>query len=197
MIEDVKAMCDRGSGTFAYFYFDFKDSSKRGIRGLLSSVLVQLCDKSDESWDVLSQLHTTHRNGSDQPSETALTNCLQDMLNVKRQRPTFIIVDAVDECPNFPGLPSAREKVLNLVEKLVTLYPDLRICVTSRPEHNIRRVLEPLASRQISLHDEEGQKGEIASYVRFVVHSDRTMRRWRAEDKELVIDTLIERANGM
>jgi len=197
IIEDVKAMCDGGLGTFAYFYFDFKDSSKRDIRSLLSSILVQLSDQSDKSSSILSHLYTAHRDGTNQPSETALTKCLQDMLNVEGQRPTFIIVDAVDECPSASGIPSAREKVLNLVEDLVNSHPDLRICVTSRPEQDIRIVLEPLASRRFSLHDQEGQKDDIADYVRFVVHSDRTMGRWRPEDKKLVIDTLIKRANGM
>ena len=197
MIEDVKAMCEGGLGTLAYFYFDFKDSSKRDIRSLLSSILVQLSDQSDESWSIISHFYTNHRDGTNQPSEGALIKCLQDMLNVEGQRPTFIIVDAIDECPSTPGLPSAREKVLDLVEDLVKSYPDLRMCVTSRPEQDIRMVLEPLTSRHISLHDQEGQKDDIVNYVRFVVHSDRTMRRWRPEDKELVIKTLIERADGM
>ena len=119
MIEDVKSMCDRGLGTLAYFYFDFKDSSKRDIRSLLSSILVQLSDQSDQSWSILSHLYTTHRDGSNEPSEAALTKCLQDMLNADGQRPTFIIVDAVDECPSTSGLPSARKKILNLVDDLV------------------------------------------------------------------------------
>jgi hypothetical protein len=38
---------------------------------------------------------------------------------------------------------------------------------------------------------------DIADYVRSVVYSDSNMRRWRDEDKELVIETLSERADGM
>lgn len=183
--------------SFAYFYFDFKDSSKRNIRSLLSSLLAQLCDQSDQSWAILSHLYIAHRDGFDQPSEAALTKCLHDILNVQGQPPTYIIVDAIDECPNTPGIPSPREKVLNFVEDLVNSHPDLRICATSRPEQDIRIVLEPLASRHISLHDQNGQKDDIADYVRFVVHADRTMRRWKPEDKELVICTLTEKAGGM
>ena len=197
IIEDIKTMYKAGLASFAYFYFDFKDSSKRDIRNLLSSTLAQLCDQSNHSWTILSRLYTTHRDGSDEPSEAALTRCLQDILNVQGQPPTYIIVDAVDECPNTPGIPSPREKVLTLVEDLVNSHAALRICVTSRPEQDIRTVLEPLTPRHISLHDESGQKDDIINYVRFVVHSDRTMGRWRAEDKELVIYTLTERANGM
>jgi hypothetical protein len=186
-----------GLASFAYFYFDFKDSSKRDIRGLLSSILAQLCDQSDHSWSILSQLYADHRDGDDQPSEFALIKCLQDILNGKGQLVTYIIVDAADECPDDYGIPSPREKVLNLVEDLVNSLSDLRICVMSRPEQDIRVVLKPLASHHISLHEESGQKDDISDYVRFVVCSDRTMRRWKSEDRELVINTLIERANGM
>jgi len=77
--------------------------------------------------------------------------------------------------------------------------PNLRICVTSRPEFDIRDVLEPLTSRQVSLHDQSGQRQDIADYVRSVVYSksEPHMRRWRKEDKEFVIKTLSELADGM
>ena len=86
------------------------------------------------------------------------------------------------------------------MKELVELrLPDLRICVTSRPEIDIRDVLEPLTSRQVSLHDQSGQKNDIVEYVKSVVYSNSEpiMRRWRTEDKELVIEVLSERADGM
>ena len=36
----------------AYYYFDFKDAFKRGVRGLLTSLLFQLVDDSDRCSDV-------------------------------------------------------------------------------------------------------------------------------------------------
>ena len=42
-----------------------------------------------------------------------------------------------------------------------------------------------------------GQKTDITDYIRLLVHTDRTMRRWRHEDKELVIHTLTDEADGM
>jgi len=110
----------------------------------------------------------------------------------------YIIVDAIDECPNTSGFPTAREEVLDFLERLVSLnLPNLRIGVTSRPEIDIRTVLEPLTSLHVSLHDEAGQKQDILNYIKNVVHSDRQMRRWRPEDKQLVIDTLSAKADGM
>ena len=181
-----------------YFYCDFRDTAKQDVRGLLSSLLAQFCAKSDACYDILSDLYSANDVGSQQPDDDELAECLKTMLKLPGQPTMYIIVDAIDECPNASGFPTAREKVLELLEDLVTLnLPNLRICVTSRPEFDIKAVLEPLASLQVSLHDECGQKNDIRDYVSNVVHSDRRMRRWRAEDKQLVIDTLSAKANGM
>jgi hypothetical protein len=109
-------------------------------------------------------------------------------------------MDALDECSNISGIPSPRDRVLRLVKELVDLQiSNLRMCVTSRPEFDIRDVLEPLTSRRVSLHDQSGQKQDIVGYVRSVVYSNSEpyMRRWKKEDKELVIEILAERADGM
>ena len=95
-------------------------------------------------------------------------------------------------------LPPPRENVLELIEKLVMLnLPNLRLCVTSCPEVDIRASLEPLTTKCMSLHDQSGQKKDIEDYVRSVVYSDRNMKRWRDEDKTLVIETLTKKADGM
>ena len=123
---------------------------------------------------------------------------MTDMLSLPGQGPIYMIVDALDECPNFSGTPSAREEVLDLIEELVDLkLPNVHLCVASRPEIDIRMVLEPLTSLQISLHDESGQKEDIIAYIKSVVRSDRRMRRWREEDQNLVIDALSQNADGM
>ena len=120
------------------------------------------------------------------------------MFRASERVPIYLIIDALDECPDTTKLPTPREKVLELIEKLVKLnLPNLRLCVTSRPEVDIRTSLEPLTAKSISLHDQSGQKKDIEDYVRSVVYSDRKMRRWRDEDKTLVVKTLTEKADGM
>ena len=81
------------------------------------------------------------------------------MLKAPSKAPVYLIVDALDECPDTSGVQSPREKVLALVEELVGFrLQNLHLCVTSRPDVNIRNVLEPLTStsNRISLHDEDG-----------------------------------------
>ena len=200
VVQDIKAMCTAGNTSMAYFYFDFRDANKQGLQDLVRSLLTQLSDGLDPLCNTLSNFYLAHKKGKDQPGDSDLVECLKETLMLPDQRPTYLIIDALDESPNNPGIPSPREKVLQLVKGLVELcLPNLHICVTSRPEIGIRNVLEPLTSRRVSLHDQSGQKEDIADYVRSVVYSDseQIMRRWRMDDKELVIKTLSERADGM
>jgi ankyrin repeat protein len=200
IIQDIAMLYNAGLASMAYFYFDFRDVDKRSRHNLLSSLLVQLSARSDPFCDILSRLYKAHDNGTHQPSDSALVHCLKEMLNLPDQAPVYLILDALDECPNTSGVPSPREQVLGLVKELVGLrLPSLRVCVTSRPEVDIQDALGSLASHSVSLHDQSGQKKDIADYVRSVVNSDsvRAQRRWRDVDKDLVIKTLSERADGM
>ncbi|KAI9455432.1 hypothetical protein BJY52DRAFT_1224619 [Lactarius psammicola] len=125
VIEDIKRMHDEKPALIAYYYFDFRDTTKQHARGLLSSLLIQLCDQSDRLCDTLSDLYSKHYRGSQQPSDSALVGCLKDMLRLLGQAPLYIILDALDECPHGVGTPSARESVLELVKELVDLrYPN-------------------------------------------------------------------------
>ena len=193
-------MCDAGQASMAYFYFDFRDINKQHWRDLVPCLLAQLSSRSDLRCNILSRLYSDHDDGAQQPSDDTLTRCLKDMFTLPDQHPTYLLLDALDECSNISGIPTPRERVLQLVKELVDLHiPNLHICVTSRQEVDILDVLEPLTSHRVSLHDQSGQKKDIEDYVRSVVYSNSEpiMRRWRKEDKELVIETLTEQADGM
>ena len=200
VIQDVTAICGTGSAIMAYFYFDFKDLRKQTCHDLLLSLLSQLATRSSPCCDLLHRVYEAHEKGARQPSDETLKECLKQMLRLPAQRRIFIVLDALDECPDSPGFPPPRREVLQLVKELVDLrLRGLHICATSRPEVDIRAILEPLAFRSVSLHDEIGQKADIADYVRSMVNSSPStaMMRWRADDKNLVIETLTERADGM
>ena len=184
----------------AYFYFDFRDVRKQSHGDLLRSFLIQLAASSDPFCDILSRLYHEYGSGTRQPSDTVLMHCLKEMLTLPGQCPVYLIMDALDECPNTYGIPSARELVLGLVKDLVDLcLPSLRICVTSRPEVNICNALEGSAGHSVTLHKECGQQNDIVEYIKSVVHSpsDTFMKRWREGDKDRVIKALSEQADGM
>ena len=187
-----------GLTSLTFYYHDFREDEKKGRRGLLSSVLFQLCDQSDSYHDILSTFYSIHRDGAQSPSNDELLRCLKDLLELPGQAPIYLIIDALDECPNKFAMPSPREEVLTLVEELIELrLTNLRLCVTSRPKIDIKIILEPLSFRSISIHDKSGQMEDIKNYIRSTVTKDPKNRRWKPDDKQLVIDVLTERADGM
>ena len=187
-----------GLASLGIFYHDFRDEQKKDRSALLSSLLVQLCHQSDAYCDAISKFYLQHANGSQYPSDSVLLRCLTEMVKLPGHAPVYLIIDALDECPNTLAIPSPREKVLEVIEQLIdSQLPNLRICVTSRPETDIKALLGPLAFRSVSLHEESGQMDDIEKYIKSVVHKDARNRKWKVEDKQLVIDVLIKNADGM
>ena len=187
-------MSKRGLASLAFYYCDFRDDDKKNLRGLLSSLLVQLCHSSDTYSAILSNFCSEHDNGSRQPSNIALIGCLKRILKHPGQAPVYIIIDALDECPNTFSVPCPREEILKFVKELVDLrLTNLHICVTSRPEADITDFFDHLPFDQISLHTESGQVQDIVDYIDFVVDTDSKIQKWRAADRELLIEVLSKR----
>jgi len=198
IIEEVEAMRKSGLALLAFYYYDFRDDQQNNLRGLLSSVLFQLCDQSESYHDIVSTFYSTHGHGAQSPSDNELALCLKELLKLPGQAPVYPIIDALDECLNTPALASPREKVLSLVEDLIdSRLANLHIGVTSRPELDIKVSLQPLSFYSVSIHDEIGQLEDIENYIKSVVKTNRKMQRWTAEHKQLVIDALTNRADGM
>ena len=178
IVEDIDALRKSGLASLAFFYCDFKEDQKKNLRGLLSSFLIQLCCQSDSYCDVLSNFYLEHAKGLRHPSDDALVGCLKGLLKLPRQAPAYFVLDALDECPNTSALPSPRAEMLNLFEELIkSRFPNLRICVTSLPETDIKDVLDPLIFRSVSLHDEGGQKKDIGDYIKSVITTHTRNRR--------------------
>jgi hypothetical protein len=198
IIEDINTMQKSGLASLAFFYCDFREEEKKHRRGLLSSLLVQLGHQSDSYCEILSKFHSEHKNGSQQPRDDALVRCLKELLQFPGHAPVYFIVDGLDECSDTSDSPSPREHVLELLEELVnSKLPNVHICITSRPEMDIKLVLDDLPFRSVSLHDESGQIEDINNYIKSVISGDRKNRGWKAEDKQMVIDVLTRKANGM
>ena len=87
----------------AYYYFDFRDVKKQDCYGLLSSLISQLSADSDSCFNILSQIYLDNPRNVRKPDVDELKNCMVDMLSLPGQPPIYIIVDALDECPNSRG----------------------------------------------------------------------------------------------
>ncbi len=58
IIQKVDGMRKAGLASLAYFYFDFRDTDKQHLRGLLSSLVFQLAAESDACYQILSCLYS-------------------------------------------------------------------------------------------------------------------------------------------
>ncbi|KAI0258918.1 hypothetical protein BC834DRAFT_669764 [Gloeopeniophorella convolvens] len=184
-----------GFGTVAYFYCDFNDFAKQSLDGILCSILVQLCKQSDSYLEVLSRFHAENRGHP--PTTDTLGQCLKEMLGFPNEAAKYIFVDGLDECPDY-GLPSPRGEILSFLKDIIeACFPDVHICVTSRPEVDVREVLERPASFRVSLEEEIGQEHAIVNYIVSSVESHPKMCKWSETIKELVVDTLKSNAHGM
>jgi hypothetical protein len=187
-----------GLASLAFFYCDFREDRKKELRGLLSSFLVQLYHQSDSYFDILSKFYSEHDKGSRPPSDDALAGCLKGLLKLPGLAPVYLIVDALDECPNSSVVRSPRSEILSFIGELVTTQIlNLRVCVTSRPELDIKGVLDPLIFRSVSLHNESGQNRDIEDYIKSVINTRTKKGRWKEEHRKLAIDVLVEKSNGM
>ena len=111
----------------AYFYFDFRDVDKQKLQNLLPSLLIQLSARSDPRCDTLSCLYSSHDRGVRKPNDRAMIECLKEMLTLDENCPTYIILDAIDECPLRSSVGSPREEVLDFINELVGLHrPNVR-----------------------------------------------------------------------
>lgn len=196
IIEDIDGRHAIGLAKMAYYYFDFRDDKKQDRYGLLSSLIFQLSSESDSCCNILSKLYSSN-NRARRPTVTVLKKCISDMLSLPGLGPIYIVVDALDECSNSSGTPSARREVMELIKDLAGLkLSNMHLCVASRPEIDIQMMLEPLNPLHVSLDDEMGQKGDIFAYIEDTVRSN-SMPEWTEKDQELVVDTLSQKANGM
>ena len=198
IIQDILSTRQSESTNLAFFYFDHRDVAKTNSRSFLSSLLVQLSNQSDSFLEALSILYVAHDRGSRQPGEDELIQCLRDMIGQgTRTSPFYVIVDGVDECPDFSSLASPRAEVLEIIQGLIKISPHIHLCIASRPEIDIRRILEPLTSYTVSLDKDDGHHKDIAEYIKSVVRSDSRMEKWPEQDKELVINRLTQDCSGM
>ncbi|KAJ5513368.1 NACHT nucleoside triphosphatase [Penicillium fimorum] len=134
-------LTNRNDGLILSFFFDFNDSTKQTLDGMLRSLAFQLYNSGVGSAIYLDALFEAHQNGSGQPTIKALSDIISKMLLA--QRKVFIVLDALDES-------KTRDDVLMWVKDVLS-NPDLfhiQLLYTSRPESEFQRHIPPLIGEE-------------------------------------------------
>lgn len=146
-------------GPILSFFFDFSDTTKQTLDGMLRSLAFQLYQGGFGSEIHLDALYQEHQNGSKQPAVKALSAIVFKMLVV--QRKVSIVLDALDES-------KTRDEVLLWIKDVVS-RPELihvQLLYTSRPESEFLRHIPSLIGKQNCLAlDKQSINADIQSYV--------------------------------
>ncbi|CUS15233.1 unnamed protein product [Tuber aestivum] len=193
-IEDVKNLCDTNDDyALAYFYFTFSDSEKQNLLNMLLSIVGQLLEGiSDRGFpDEVMNLYQNSKEIGKSTDIKALKYAFSQMIRLSKR--TFIIFDALDEFAR-----DTREGLLSWIRELTVDHSagSLSILVTSRPEADIVRSLEPLATFAISLQSETINP-DIRAFIQNSLDYKDSFKKFTEEIKGEIEDTLIAHSQGM
>jgi hypothetical protein len=112
-----------------------------------------------------------------------------------RSKEFFIIIDALDECPDTNG---ERNDLCNVLGEIKDwLASNLHVLITGRREADLIASLDPLCTVDpISIQGPTVQS-DIRKFIRSQLWNDRKLREWSTDIKEEIETTLVQGANGM
>ena len=180
-----------------YFYFDFSDPGKQLCDNMIRSLISQLYYRWDFTRKELDLLFCSNENGCRQPPTESLCKIFRNSIEQVDQ--IWIVLDALDECKTRKG--GQHDSLLPWIRSLTDAKLDhVHLLVTSRPEHDIEKAFQYLASTDSIVRLESKLVfDDISTYVHARVREHSGLERWRGRPdvQDEIEKKLRERANGM
>jgi hypothetical protein len=189
IIEELLCHCSSAPTFFAmaYFYFDFnnKDTLPDVV---LRSLIEQLTVQSTTIPHALETLFFKNAGARRSVAQEELMSTLRTIIDSFQA--VYIVFDALDEC-------AERSRFLAAIKEIHDWELDtLHLLATSRKERDIEDTLSGLISHEVPM-DESLVDGDIRVHVSRTLEYDIKFRMCTAEEKEMVMKTLMEGAHGM
>ncbi|KAK2926843.1 P-loop containing nucleoside triphosphate hydrolase [Fusarium oxysporum f. sp. vasinfectum] len=154
------------------FFFDFSDTMKQTVDGMLRSLVFQLYKLGIDSSRELDGLFQSHRDGRDQPATKTFLGCLHTMMRVPRK--IFLLLDGLDES-------TTRVELLKWMKDVIST-PELdhvRLIATGRPEAEFQRQIPHLVGKSnCLLLDKAAINADIRSYVMARLEQSPEFAKW-------------------
>ncbi|KAE9383217.1 hypothetical protein BT96DRAFT_93841, partial [Gymnopus androsaceus JB14] len=187
----------------AFFYFDFRDSTKQTVYGLLSCLVYQLASRSSDCNSLLTQFYGKHcGNRPQHPNDDLLVQCLKSMLQVLPN--VYLVFDALDECPEA----TRHKDLFPILQKLIGFKKEgFHLLVTSRPEQDIKKVIMSNLTQDLDLAKSQEIIHHVLDLDKTTDHADdihhyiskkvSMMEDWSTALRETVQTSLVSKADGM
>ena len=156
----IDHLCDQVRGqnaTVACFYFDFAAQNEQSLAKMLGSLLKQLVCGQEEIPEEVFHAYQDQKNaiGGREPRLSDIVKMLQ---TTSSKKPTFICIDALDEC-----VVGHRVKLLDSLNQILQKSPGTRIFMTGRP-HILPEIRRRLAGRTKNIPIST-KKDDIITYL--------------------------------
>jgi len=178
----IDTLCDWTSGknaTVACFYFDFAAQKEQSTTTVLSSILKQLVGGLENIPEKIVEAFRDHKKttGGQRLGLSQVTEMLQD---TSSSRPTFICIDALDEC-----IAQHRARMLESLKQILHKSPNTRVFLAGRL-HVWDEVEKHLAGGAVALSIAP-TKDDIIRFLKAKLKEDTTPE---AMDKSLEEDII-------
>lgn len=178
----------------AYFYCDYKDQMKQEPSAVLRTLLCQLSSQN------ISVSHNVQNFFKDQTKDDRAANLLPPSFDLVRSnfgqilrtsfQKIYIVIDAVDECPEL-------ECLLGAISAITDSLENVKIFVSSRESSLISEKFRSFPNLQMRA---KHVSDDIESYVDARLNERIVSKKLKVKDEELrrlISDTLVDKADGM
>jgi len=198
IIDHVEQLCKaKPHARLAYYYFDFSDHETQNLNTFLRCLLWQLSRHDDTLPPAVQTLFDSHDSGRKHASDEVLADALFGLLSGEADRPTYVIIDALDECP-IKSRDDFCELILTRIEQTGQTSRAYNFLFTSRNEFDIeKRMSESSAGiRQVPI-PVDCVGADVRLHVRHFISVNRTMKNFPQSLKTEIEDTVSSKAHGM
>lgn len=181
----------------AYYYFDFSNHEAQNLNTLLRCLLWQLCKHGLTVPSAAWTLYEAHDSGRKHASDDTLADALFEILRSELESPSYVIVDALDECPA-----DSRDDFFNLILDRIERHGGqnrtYNFLFTSRNEPDIEaRMGESIAAIHNVPIPAECVNADVRLHVTRFIADNRAMKSFPGHLKTEIEDTLSVKAQGM
>ncbi|KAL4903840.1 hypothetical protein BDW74DRAFT_155479 [Aspergillus multicolor] len=172
------------------WFFDFQYAKNRSTEAMIRSLISQLCAYNEEVRRALEPLFQECLSGGRAASLEELLQCFKTMMQSRSLQAVYIIIDALDECPDADLLLQTLDEIRS--------WGDLKLhlLATSRPEKTLQSSLRKLSPSVVEIQT-SAVDVDIEIHVKSQMTIDTWWQQWSPNIQRAVTLHLSRKATGM